>query len=62
MPATSGVIGVEAADIGDVITDPENPVEMEPIAVEEPTMVVFEASTSPLVGREGDIVGARQLK
>ena len=57
------VIGIEAADIGDVITDPENPVEMEPIAVEEPTMaVVFEASTSPLVGREGDIVGARQLK
>ena len=57
------VIGVEDADIGDVITDPENPVEMKPIAVEEPTMaVVFEASTSPLVGREGDIVGARQLK
>lgn len=57
------VIGVEQTDIGDVITDPENPVEMEPLAVEEPTMaVVFEASTSPLVGREGDIVGARQLK
>ena len=57
------VIGVERTDIGDVITDPENPVEMEPLAVEEPTMaVVFEASTSPLVGREGDIVGARQLK
>ena len=57
------VIGVEDADIGDVITDPENPVEMKAIKVEEPTMsVVFEASTSPLVGREGDIVGARQLK
>ncbi len=57
------VIGVEDADIGDIVTDPENPVEMEPIAVEEPTMaVVFEASTSPLVGREGEIVGARQLK
>ncbi len=57
------VIGIEDADIGDVITSPENPVEMEPIAVEEPTMaVVFEASTSPLVGREGDIVGGRQLK
>ena len=57
------VIGVEDADIGDVITDPENPVEMPPIAVEEPTMaIVFEASTSPLVGREGDIVGGRQLK
>ena len=57
------VIGIEDADIGDVITDPENPVEMEPIAVEEPTMsVVFEASTSPLVGRDGEIVGGRQLK
>ena len=57
------VIGIEDADIGDILTDPENPVEMEPIAVEEPTMaVVFEASTSPLVGREGDIVGGRQLK
>ena len=58
------VIGIEDADIGDIITDPESPVtEMAPIAVEEPTMaVVFEASTSPLVGREGEIVGARQLK
>lgn len=58
------VIGIEGADIGDIITDPESPVtEMAPIAVEEPTMaVVFEASTSPLVGREGEIVGGRQLK
>ena len=57
------VIGIEDADIGDILTSPENPVAMEPIAVEEPTMaIVFEASTSPLVGREGDIVGARQLK
>ncbi len=57
------VIGIEDADIGDIITDIENPVAMEPIAVEEPTMaVVFEASSSPLVGREGEIVGGRQLK
>ncbi len=57
------VIGIEDADIGDIVTDRENPVELAPIAVEEPTMaVVFEASTSPIVGREGDIVGARQLK
>ena len=57
------VIGIEDADIGDVLTNPDNPVEMPAIAVEEPTMaVVFEASTSPLVGREGDIVGGRQLK
>ena len=57
------VIGIEDADIGDMVTDRENPVVLEPIAVEEPTMaVVFEASTSPLVGREGEIVGARQLR
>ena len=57
------VIGIEDADIGDIITCPDNPVEMAPIAVEEPTMaVVFEASSSPLVGREGEIVGGRQLK
>ncbi len=57
------VIGIEDADIGDILTCPDNPVEMKPIAVEEPTMaVVFEASSSPLVGREGDIVGGRQLK
>ncbi len=57
------VTGVEDADIGDVVTDIENPVEMDPIEVEEPTLsVVFEASTSPLVGKEGDIVGGRQLK
>ena len=57
------VIGIEDADIGDIITNPDNPVHMKPLAVEEPTMaVVFEASSSPLVGREGDIVGGRQLK
>ena len=57
------VVGVEDADIGDMVTDRDNPVTLDPIKVEEPTMaVVFEASTSPLVGREGEIVGARQLR
>lgn len=57
------VVGVEDADIGDMVTSRDNPVRLDPIEVEEPTMaVVFEASSSPLVGREGDIVGARQLK
>lgn len=57
------VVGVESIDIGDVFTDPENPVELDPIEIDPPTLaVVFEASTSPLVGRDGDIVGARQLK
>lgn len=57
------VVGVDSTDIGDVYTDPENPVELEPIEIDPPTLaVIFEASTSPLVGREGEIVGARQLK
>lgn len=57
------VVGIEDADIGDMVTNRETPVILDPIKVEEPTMaVVFEASTSPLVGREGEIVQARQLK
>ncbi|MCL2807004.1 MAG: translational GTPase TypA [Coriobacteriia bacterium] len=57
------VVGVDDADIGDMITSREQPIRLDPIKVEEPTIaVVFEASTSPLIGREGDIVGARQLK
>ena len=59
----AAVVGIDRTDIGDVYTDPENPVELEPIEIDPPTLaIVFEASTSPLVGREGDIVGARQLK
>lgn len=57
------VVGIDGTDIGDVYTDPDNPVELDPIEIDPPTMaVVFEASTSPLVGRDGDIVGGRQLK
>ena len=57
------VVGVEDADIGDMVTSREHPVVLDPIEVEQPTMaVVFEASTSPLVGREGEIVGSRQLR
>ena len=57
------VVGLERTDIGDVYTDPENPIALDPIEIDPPTLsIVFEPSTSPLVGREGDIVGARQLK
>ena len=59
----AAVVGIDGTDIGDVYTDPENPVELDPIEIDPPTLsIVFEASTSPLVGRDGDIVGARQLK
>jgi len=57
------VVGVDDADIGDMFTSRIEPIVLDPIHVEEPTMsVVFAASTSPLVGREGTIVGGRQIK
>ncbi len=59
----AAVVGIDDADIGDMFTCRVEPVQLDPIHVEEPTMaVVFEASTSPLVGQEGGIVGGRQLK
>lgn len=57
------VVGVDDADIGDMFTCRIDPITLAPIHVEEPTMsVVFAASTSPLVGKEGTIVGGRQIK
>ncbi len=57
------VVGIEDADIGDMFTCRIEPVVLDPIHVEEPTMsIVFAPSTSPLVGQEGDIVGGRQIK
>ena len=61
----AAVVGVEGTDIGDVYTSPDDPQHLEPLHVDPPTLsIIFEASTSPLVGREdqNDIVGARQLK
>ena len=57
------VVGIEDCDIGDMFTCRIEPVVLDPIHVEEPTMsIVFAPSTSPLVGQEGKIVGGRQIK
>ena len=57
------VVGIEDSDIGDMFTSRIDPIRLDPIHVEEPTMsVVFAPSTSPLVGQEGDVVGGRQIK
>jgi GTP-binding protein len=57
------IVGIEDADIGDMFTSRVDPIRLAAIHVEEPTMsVVFQASTSPLVGQEGTIVGGRQIK
>ncbi|MBQ6452811.1 MAG: translational GTPase TypA [Coriobacteriales bacterium] len=59
----AAIIGIDNVDIGDVITSRETPVALDPIQIEEPTMaVVFSASTSPLVGKDGTMVNARQLR
>ena len=57
------VVGVDDCDIGDMFTCRIDPIRLDPIHVEEPTMsIVFAPSTSPLVGQEGDVVGGRQIK
>jgi len=57
------VVGIEDCDIGDMFTCKIEPVVLDPIHVEEPTMsIVFAPSNSPLVGQEGKIVGGRQIK
>jgi GTP-binding protein len=46
--------GFDSIGISDTITDPNNPVALPPISVEEPTVrMTFGVNTSPLAGREG---------
>jgi GTP-binding protein len=55
--------GIEGVNIGDTITDPENPKPMPRIAVDEPTIsMLFSINTSPFAGKEGKYVTSRHLK
>jgi len=55
--------GLEEVTIGDSLVDPEDPRPLARIAVDEPTMaMVFSANLSPLGGREGRFVTARQIR
>jgi GTP-binding protein len=57
------VAGIEAMDIGDTLADPERPVALPPIRVDEPTVaMLFSASVSPFTGREGRYVTSRHLR
>ncbi|MFW5740704.1 MAG: translational GTPase TypA, partial [Myxococcota bacterium] len=59
----AAVTGVEDAFIGDTIADPENPVALPSISVEEPTISMeFGVNTSPLAGKEGSQLTSRQIK
>ncbi|HWI65439.1 MAG TPA: translational GTPase TypA [Symbiobacteriaceae bacterium] len=55
--------GLESVNIGETITDPENPVALEPIKVDEPTLqMTFRTNDSPFVGKEGKYVTSRHLR
>ncbi len=57
------VIGLDSAEIGDTIADPENPVALPPITVDEPTLdMVFRVNDSPFCGQDGTPITSRQLK
>ncbi|MDE7448459.1 MAG: GTP-binding protein, partial [Helicobacter sp.] len=57
------VAGFNAIDVGDSIVDPNNPMPLDPMHLEEPTMsVVFAVNDSPLAGTEGKHVTANKLK
>lgn len=65
--ASSGEIialaGVEGINIGDTITDAENPKPLPRIKVDEPTIsMVFSVNTSPFSGRKGTYVTSRNLR
>ncbi|MFZ0736931.1 MAG: translational GTPase TypA [Candidatus Acidiferrales bacterium] len=59
----AAISGVEGIQIGESITDFENPAPLEPLTIDEPTLaMVFTVNTSPFAGREGQYVTSRDLR
>src|ERR1700691_4954212 len=57
------VAGFEDITIGETLADPENPVPLEPIHVDEPSLsMTIGINTSPLAGTEGKLLTARMVK
>lgn len=57
------VVGLDDFDIGDTITDKENPEALSRIQVDEPTMsMLFTINNSPFFGKEGKFVTSRHLR
>ncbi|HMK56776.1 MAG TPA: translational GTPase TypA [Dissulfurispiraceae bacterium] len=55
--------GLEGINIGDTITDIDNPRPLPRITVDEPTIsMVFSVNTSPFAGRDGKYVTSRNLR
>lgn len=57
------VTGIEGFEIGDTLTDFDNPEILERIAIDEPTMsMLFTINDSPFFGKEGKFVTSRHLR
>ncbi len=57
------IAGIETVDVGDTICDPVNPMPLDPMHIEEPTLtVVFAVNDSPLAGTEGKHVTSNKIK
>lgn len=57
------IAGFNAIDVGDSIVDSNNPMPLDPMHLEEPTMsVYFAVNNSPLAGLEGKHVTANKIK
>jgi GTP-binding protein len=55
--------GIEDITIGETIADPQNPIAIPHIAVDEPTVsMIFGVNTSPMAGRDGQYVTSRNLR
>lgn len=57
------VAGLEDITIGETLADPENPVALTPLTVDEPSLsMTIGINTSPLAGLEGKLLTARMVK
>lgn len=55
--------GLETIDVGDTVCDPANPMPLDPMHIEEPTLtVVFSVNDSPLAGMEGKHVTSNKVR
>ena len=56
------VAGFDTLDVGDTIADSKNPVGLDPLHIEEPTLsVVMAVNNSPLAGTEGKFVTSNKI-
>jgi GTP-binding protein len=56
------VAGLDGMNVGDTITDPENPVPLPFVSIDEPTVAIgIQVNKSPFAGLEGDHVTSRKL-